>query len=169
MWRALLVGFTLLTACSTTVPSRNHYVDDGREDERNVLGGFDFQSQSPLELIETLKAGASELKRRGIKFTNFGVAGTHYGWVRAQDIPALVALLDSNEPCQPVVSSFSSSLTYELSTVGHEAAYLIEGFRRGRYPLQVSSLSWKQSPSEQRDFDAWCERFLKTYKLRPHV
>ena len=135
----------------------------------NVGGVFDLQSQGPLDLLEALKNGVTVLRKRAPTFTDFGISGTHYGWIQAEDIPALIALLDSAEPCQPVVSSHSSYRGREFSTVGHEAAYLIEGFRRGSYPFQLHSLSWKQNENERREFDDWCARFMAAYRSRKHV
>ena len=46
----------------------------------------------------------------------------------------IVDLLDSTEPCASVSMSISSLHLESGSTVGQEAAFLIEGFRTGYYP-----------------------------------
>lgn len=61
------------------------------------------------------------------------------GFVAESDLPGLVALLDSGEPCAVVLQPISAHLPTRPSTVGHEAALLIEAFRQGRYPLSPAS------------------------------
>ena len=84
---------------------------------------------SPVKLIETLKSA-----------DKFYTIRTHrLDYVKDSDIPHLVGLLDSKEPCAHVVLSDSSILPPGRSTVGHEAAYLIEGFWKRYYPTQLVS------------------------------
>ena len=154
----------LLTGCAATTTVRSHYIDEGSDVSGSVTGPFRWQEEGPIDLLDRLRLGVPALKERGIWVTDFRVYGKHHGWVRAEDIPALIALLGSKEPCQPVVASTVSMLQKDLSTVGHEAAYLIEGFRRGVYPVDGISLRWKLNESEQYQFDQWCERFMEQLK-----
>jgi hypothetical protein len=62
------------------------------------------------------------------------------GWITEQDVPGLLARLDSAEPCLPVVRSESSYLP-ATSTVGAEAAFLLNGFIRDEYPPALYSSS----------------------------
>ncbi len=88
---------------------------------------------SPSKLIETLRASRD----------GHTVWELRLDYVKESDLPFLVRLLDSEEPCAHVVSAESSILPTGPSTVGHEAAYLIEGFWRRCYPTRLSSHMYK--------------------------
>ena len=60
-------------------------------------------------------------------------------FVKESDLPYLVSLLDSKEPCKFVDMALSSIYYSGKSTVGHEAAYLIEGFWKRYYPTDLTS------------------------------
>ncbi len=96
----------------------------------------------PISLIEQLKAttGWIPVKESG-------------PWVTAEDLRALIPLLDSTEPCAAVALEASSRFDASGSTVGHEAAFMILGFRDGKYPPRHHSL---QSGDHRQE--AW--RFL---------
>jgi len=82
-----------------------------------------------------------------------------YGWVRAEHIPKLIALLNSTEPCRPVVMADASVLP-ESSTVGKEAAMMIAGYRDGRYPsVPTSSDKRVGTPAE---LIAWWQKVPKS-------
>jgi hypothetical protein len=89
--------------------------------------------ESPAKLIETLKA-SGEI---------YTVYATKLDYVKESDIPYLVGLLDSKEPCAFVDLVTSSIASPFRSTVGHEAAYLIEGFYKRCYPTKLSSTLYK--------------------------
>jgi len=84
---------------------------------------------SPVKLIETLKTADKY----------YVIRMPRLEYVKESNIPHLVALLDSKEPCAHVVLAISSMLPPSRSTVGHEAAYLIEGFWKRYYPTQLVS------------------------------
>jgi hypothetical protein len=85
--------------------------------------------ESPLQLIEELKAFPAIYTTWEIKLN----------YVSEKDLPSLVKLLDSEEPCLYSVMSLSSRLPDGRSTVGREAAYLIESFWKQYYPLRLTS------------------------------
>ena len=60
-------------------------------------------------------------------------------YVRESDLPYLVGLLDSKEPCAFVDLAVGSIDSPGKSTVGHEAAYLIDGFWKRYYPTGLTS------------------------------
>ena len=92
--------------------------------------GFNYADQRPFDLLDLLKRWDS----------NFWVSPIPpFGWVKESDLPALVELLDSSEPCASVQSMLSSLVDTTRSNVGNEAAYLIEGFRNDRYPPRLNS------------------------------
>lgn len=88
---------------------------------------------SPAKLIQTLK----------ISGDSFTVLSLRLDYVKETDLPVLVGLLNSKEPCAHVVSAESSISVSGKSTVGHEAAYLIEGFWKRYYPTQLTSGQYK--------------------------
>jgi hypothetical protein len=88
---------------------------------------------SGAKLIETLKTGNAFYTVRALRLD----------YVKESDIPYLVGLLDSKEPCAHVVLSISSFRGQNRSTVGHEAAYLIEGFWKRYYPTELTSSRYK--------------------------
>ena len=94
------------------------------------LFGFDYMRQGPLELLDLL---------RNCENINWLSPFMSFGWVKESDLPALIELLDSAEPCANVYSILSSHIDDSRSTVGNEAAYLIEGFRKDRYPPRLHS------------------------------
>lgn len=94
------------------------------------LFGFDYMRQGPLELLDLL---------RNCEKNNWVSPFMSFGWVKESDLPALIELLDSTEPCANVQSLLSSYIDGSRSTVGNEAAYLIEGFRKDRYPPGLNS------------------------------
>jgi hypothetical protein len=85
--------------------------------------------ESPAKLIETLKAS-------GERYT---VHTARLDFVKGSDIPHLVSLLDSKEPCAFVDLAASSIYSPGKSTVGHEAAYMVEGFYKRYYPTELTS------------------------------
>lgn len=92
--------------------------------------GFDYAEQRPLELLDLLKRWNS----------NAWVSPVPpFGWIKESDLPALVELLDSSEPCAGVQSLVSSYAGTTRSTVGNEAAFMIEGFRNDYYPPRLNS------------------------------
>ena len=93
--------------------------------------GLDYTNQGPLDLLGLLKRWES----------NYWVSPIlPFGWVKESDLPALVGLLDSSEPCANVQSMVSSCIDTTRSTVGNEAAYLIEGYRKDWYPPRLNSM-----------------------------
>lgn len=91
--------------------------------------GFNWQERGPLDFLDFLASKFSDDSPSLPGTTSLIVRGTHRGWIRESDIPALMDLLDSKKQCLAVVMSLSSALAWEPSTVGNEAANLILGFR----------------------------------------
>ena len=77
------------------------------------------------------------------------------GWVRKEHIPALIALLDSQQRCIPVVHAKSSFLP-DTSTVGREAATMITGYRDGEYPSALHAEHTRVKRKEE--LRAWWEQ-----------
>ena len=101
---------------------------------------------SPSKLIETLKTS-------GDRYT---IIGPRVDYVKESDLPYLIGLLDSKEPCAFVHLSISSIYYPGKSTVGHEAAYLIEGFWKRYYPTGLTSQQYKPDiEATKRWYDMW--------------
>jgi len=115
--------------------------------ERKRYGDtFDWENKGALEFLDFIRL-------RGTVYT---VVGKHPNWIREDDLPALMELLDSTEPCSNVMSWESSFLDLKPSTIGNEAAYLIEGFRSGAYPPGLNSTRPRPDKDEIRQW--WLRR-----------
>ena len=119
-------------AMAQALPSQDRPPADANEPSINVL-----QNPPELDRLDPVQL-LSMLKSRAGKPGWMTIQAPIYGWVRAEHIPKLIALLDSAEPCRPVVMADASVLP-EHSTVGKEAAMMIAGYRDGRYPSVPTS------------------------------
>lgn len=131
-YRYLAVCLTL-SACSTasleTGPDTQH----------------DLRRFTPIQLLDYLKTDTRPMRV-------YTVHEPVRCWVTASDIPALMMRLDSNEKSMSVVLGAASNIRKE-SREADEAAYLIEGFRYGKYPPTLSSVAMtEEQVSELR---AW--------------
>lgn len=101
---------------------------------------------SPAKLLEILKTSGER----------HAVSLFRVNYVKESDLPHLIALLDSKEPCAFLDLSSSSIYYPGKSTVGHEAAYLIEGFWKRYYPTGLTSQQYKADiPSIQQWYRMW--------------
>ncbi len=64
------------------------------------------------------------------------------------DIPILIDSLDSKDSCANVMSVLSSFIDFHKSTIGHESAYLIQGFRVKHYPPGLNSTRFRWNKEE---------------------
>ena len=94
---------------------------------------FNWEKSDPFELLELLKSKQNE------KCPTYSIYEMHTNWVKIDHIPELISLLDSKEPCANVCSIYSSFRDCNKSTIGREAAFLIEGYRQGKYPPSGNS------------------------------
>ena len=134
---------------------RAHFVS-GLAGPDQLVDGFDFQSGSPVEFLSLLKATDGWIS----------VDGFHHEWIHEEDVADLIPLMSSQESCAAVVSTLSSRIPTTESTVGREAALLIEGYRRGRYPSFLVSDHAHSTPQELRDLEQWCAEFQTYWKKR---
>ena len=99
----------------------------------------------PVQFLDWLKSRDSP--------ANFvSVHGPVQGWIRREHIPALLGLLDSRTKCAAIVEVHSSFLPGG-STIGDEAALMIQSYRDGHYPSRLSA--GKISQEEKRDLRVW--------------
>ena len=152
----LILAATIPLSSCASAPAdsdRQHRVIEyhGPNDYRDVVprdiafygDQFDYQHRSPREFLDFLT------RCRGA----YSIHGIHVGWLRPDDVPILVALLDSTTPCAPTKSTLSSHIPSYPSTVGHEAAYLLDGFRQQRYPPSLDSSDL--TPDATRKLRTW--------------
>ena len=100
----------------------------------------------PLALLDRLRDGATAANASAF---GLGVEPCA-GFVRDEDLPGLLARLDSQRPALAVTSAKSSKLSRGLSTEGHEAAFLVESWRQGVYPPALDSRDWTGHLTEEQ-------------------
>lgn len=97
--------------------------------DQHRFGREDYLKKEPFEFIAFL-----------IREHEQGVVVVHLddaprSWIKKEHIGRLVLLLDSKDPCASVYPLRSSAIPpkdrFKPSTVGHEAAYLIDSYRNG--------------------------------------
>ena len=124
----LLLLFVLLIAPSCVFLSKNQFGDGLLTMERD---SFDWQQKSAVDfLLLLVEMGPG---------TSYMVFELQDNWVKEADLPYLISVIDSDEPCASVTRSISSYMEPHGSTVGDEAAFLILGFQRGVYPPGLNS------------------------------
>jgi hypothetical protein len=114
-----------------------------------------FYKDTPLAFLEWLKT-----YENGVH--TFTISGQAKGWISEDDIPALLEKLDSTEPCAGVMSSASSSIPGR-STVGDQAAFMIDGFRTRLYPPKLASK--KYTKAEKQDLRNWWRQYERAVEV----
>jgi len=89
----------------------------------------DLGGRSPVEFLEILKEK---------KFNQYTIKPIK-NWISKKDVLSLLALINSKDACSPVASYYSSYYNTQKSTVGQEALFMLEGFRKGEYPPALNS------------------------------
>lgn len=117
--------------------------DEAVDVERFAHGPGEVRTLDPLMFLDWL--AFSVPSNRPVTFTR-----RVKGWILEQHLPALIARLDSKVGCAPVVHAKSSYLP-PASTVGAEAALMIEGFRDDGYPSHLHA-GRAARPEELRDW-----------------
>lgn len=117
----LLASLLLLAGCSTASMA-------GESETRDDLRRF-----TPVEFLEFLKTDTRPMRV-------YTVGEPVRCWVTQDDIPELMARLDSNEKSMSVALAVVSNIRREAREAD-EAAYLIEGFRYGKYPPTLGSVA----------------------------
>ena len=110
---------------------------------------------TPVQFLESLKATAKA------DVFQYSLEKQVKNWVSKQDVPALLALVDSDEPCSSVALTCSNYYYNRTSTVGREAVFMLEGYRKGVYPPTSYSgyFDPKYERSEReanRELIDWC-------------
>jgi hypothetical protein len=150
--RVLLLAVLGIVVSDQVQPSKDHEVLCSESSPAAVEDSFAWQEKGPLEFLEFLK----ELHDESKAALGYVVRCEHRGWVTEADLPGLMALLDSIDECVGVVSPLSSWLPSEPSTVGREALFLVDGYRKGVYPPGLASQRHGASAEEVR---AWWQQY----------
>ena len=104
---------------------------------------FEFQSKSPGEFLEHAAGNShsGDIFERTLVFHNI-----HRGWVRHEDLPALLARFEDDSPASSLMLETCSFFPSKALTVGDHAALLVQGYRAefectgyGGYPPVLSS------------------------------
>jgi hypothetical protein len=91
-----------------------------------------FETHTPIEFLEDLRMHP---------YQPVMVLDVPEGWITLEHAGLLMQEIDSEEPAAPVVSPISSYWPCnQTSTVGNEALFLLEGYRKGTYPPDLCSL-----------------------------
>ena len=91
---------------------------------------FDFAKNGPLEFLSYLRENQAQ--------KTFTIQEPIPGWVKTEDVPALLEFLGSEEECMSVALLSTSKIRLG-STIGDEAAFLIAGYRAKKYPAGLNS------------------------------
>ena len=110
-----------------------------------TASAFDLRTTDPSKLLDLLVQGNFP----GAVLT---IDESVENWVQEKDLPKLMLLLDSPVPCSPVAHA-RSSFWPGVSSLGDQAAFLIQGFRAGRYPPALHSA--KMQPGAKDEIRAW--------------
>jgi hypothetical protein len=94
------------------------------------------ESRLPKEFLDELCS---------VRVGAYLVEDSIWGWVKPSDVLELMNHIDSNAPCRSVALASSSYIRFNGSTLGDEAAFLIEGFRQCEYPPDNSSKPLSES------------------------
>jgi hypothetical protein len=124
--------------------------DEGAQKEPRL--DSDWQTMRPLDLLARLRAHPTA--------NVYTLLGRRERWVSEEDLPELIGLVDSRDPCPHVVSVYSSYLPRERSFVGQEALFLVEGYRQGYYPPALHSRGF-YSTNRESILAWWRERATK--------
>ena len=105
---------------------------------------------TPIEFLASLKRPPQSPDEIVLIFDNTP------GWIREQDIVLLMAHLDSQARCAHVKAGSSSHDPSGHTTEGHQAAFLIQGYRAGRYPPAPDSGGFTPDVEElKRWYQQW--------------
>lgn len=92
-----------------------------------------YAKYTPIELIAYLQ------HQGGKHCPTIAVDNAPASWLQKMDVAVLMPLLRSDQTCANVHSIYSSFRDCQPSTVSREAAFMIQGFRQGKYPPMMNS------------------------------
>jgi len=104
-----------------------------QNEPRITSDGFDWQTSNPMEFLSLLKNKSHD------PCPTYVIHGVTGDWVKEEHLAELISLLGSDQPCANVCRTISSFMDCSISTVGQEAAFIVEGFRRCEYPPDLNS------------------------------
>ncbi|QQS37079.1 MAG: hypothetical protein IPM56_03755 [Ignavibacteriales bacterium] len=146
-----IIFILVISIIPSSLFSRDYQIFIYEQDssEVSVDTTFNLYNFTPLEFIEILKE---------FSVPTFTLWKEYKDWVKEEDIPVLIKLLDNKESCANVKNAFSSFADMNYSTVAQEAAYMILSFQKGKYPsgLNSSKYVWNK-----KDIIDWWSKFKK--------
>ena len=123
---------------------------------------------SPLEFLEQLKQEKAPEMIEGEEFSfrDYNLGIWNYppeDWIKEEHIYELIKLIASKETSKSIYVPLSSCIGGQ-TTVGHEAMFLIEGYKQKVYPPEMSSSCYFE-PDNVEEYRQWYqEEFLKEIK-----
>jgi len=143
---------TILLICASLCFAEDITAREASTDSRTLelLKDIDWSVTPPLNFLKILKTHTSSVII--IKADN----RPPKDWIRDKDVWELVGLADSKTLAAPVLSEKCPFLPNGHSTVGNEAMFLMEGYRKGSYPPTLCSVyDFKGDPNEYKKW--WAE------------
>lgn len=121
---------------------------------RRAVELVEIKDMKPLEFLSYLEKSPAVCCE---------IARVPDGWVKADQLADLFKHLDSDQECASVVATGWSPhvAVSKPSTVGREAAFLIQSFRTQRYPAPLGSMLTEQDKTELRQWWAQYSRSKK--------
>lgn len=112
----------------------------------------DLWGITPVEFLKALKMERSDtdeyIFREPVK-----------NWISKSDLPGLLALSNSREPCASIALATSSAWNSQGSTMGQEALFMIDGYRKGIYPPAPNSGGY--SDAAAKELTDWCRHEIE--------
>jgi len=109
---------------------------------------FNWSQVTPLDFLDILKNRAGFVV---IKASNYPPGS----WITKEHVKILMGLIGSHDAAASVVSELSQQEPFLTSSVGNEAMFLIEGFRKGVYPPSLCSVS--NFKADAQEYGTWWE------------
>ena len=154
MKKAALLFFTIMVALPCLAEPAEPGL--GQQDAKFVQASkeFDWSKTTPLDFLNILKN-----RKDSIVFIDYAHQPPR-DWIKAEHVKQLIEMIGSQESAAPVLSDASPYLPKSPSTVGNEALFLIEGFRKKQYPPTFCSV-YDFSP-DLKEYKKWWGEWIKT-------
>lgn len=122
----------------------------------------DFNKTSLREFVAKLKIDSSMIDNEQNHFyilTTINKADLN--WIKEEDLPILMSLIESKEPSYCVMQFISSQLLFEKSTIGGQVMNLIDSYRyRKQYPYFLIDCS-KNDYRRAEEIKKWWNEKIK--------
>lgn len=136
----------LVCAITQARPQDSRFVEASKE--------LEWSGATPMDFLNLLKK-----YRHSVVVIDPGKTPPQ-GWIKQEHVAQLMQVIGSIEAAAPVILRTSPYMPPGESTVGNEAMFLIEGFRKKSYPpLEASVYYFKPNQAEYRRW--WIDMALQ--------